>query len=347
MDSDRLGEESLVFGAITRGTAWVYGMVRRWVENLTLGLTLLIASCSSSDHPSASSTTTSPTQAAAAPQTMNESPRHETSPIVAESSEWSAEEALANLGDAQLGVSAAVRLAELTGAGGPYTSTPLQADFARKLRLVELGDGCFALGQVDSASERRLHDVLVMDSAGNVTRVNEGKKTGIEHRVDVRDPVRNVSDEVDPAKTSRIGSKRESGDASGGPFVLNVSRDSEVFPHLFIGPKSVFLAPRIDSPALTLKLPDSLRFELKEESLHSYLALILNREGGGVVEVARYNWDPFEAMFQGPAADKLPDPPGGRFELDVDASERLQPVGGEISDPDPVKPEKPVRKDPS
>jgi hypothetical protein len=53
--------------------------------------------------------------------------------------------------------------------------------------------------------------------------------------------------------------------------------------------------------------------------------------------VARYTWDPYELTFMGPAADKLPDPPGSRFEIDLARSPVLIPVGGEIGEPDPIE----------
>ena len=52
-----------------------------------------------------------------------------------------------------------------------------------------------------------------------------------------------------------------------------------------------------------------------------------------MTQVGRYNWDPYEIAFSGPQCDKLPDPPGGQYELDLEASLALIPVGGVIPEP--------------
>jgi hypothetical protein len=63
------------------------------------------------------------------------------------------------------------------------------------------------------------------------------------------------------------------------------------------------------------------------------------------IEVAMYRWDPDELAFLGPANDKLPDPPGGKFELDLKASRGLIPVGGDIPDaPQPPGAQPPNKK---
>ena len=54
--------------------------------------------------------------------------------------------------------------------------------------------------------------------------------------------------------------------------------------------------------------------------------------------VARYQWDPYERVFMGPAADALPDPPGGSFQVDLTASVGLIPKGGKIPEPQPLEP---------
>jgi hypothetical protein len=105
-----------------------------------------------------------------------------------------------------------------------------------------------------------------------------------------------------------------------------------------ICPSRVYVAGGPADPAIVLKSPPSLRFELRSQHGADYLALLLPCEGKAkAIEVARYEWEPFEMTFQGPACDKLPDPPGGRFEIDVQASAALQPLGGDIPPPDPVK----------
>ena len=56
-----------------------------------------------------------------------------------------------------------------------------------------------------------------------------------------------------------------------------------------------------------------------------------------VAAVATYKWDPYELVFVGPAVDALPDPPGGRFHIDVAASRRLEPMGGELPESRPIQ----------
>jgi len=95
---------------------------------------------------------------------------------------------------------------------------------------------------------------------------------------------------------------------------------------------------------------------LRSESGYPYVALLWrgssaaeDEEGKAgsaePVEVARYTWDPWELAFTGPLSDKLPDPPGGLFELELEQSEALIPVGGVIPEPPPIPPPGPKPKD--
>ena len=132
-------------------------------------------------------------------------------------------------------------------------------------------------------------------------------------------------------------------------LVLHVASDADVFPHLAMLPDRVLVIEDEVSTAVALEPEQSVRFELREQRGIPYVALVLlppdDRD-----EVARFVWEPYERVFMGPAADKLPDPPGGRFRIDLQASQRFVPMGGElpetrpVPEPPPDQPERPKRK---
>lgn len=120
-------------------------------------------------------------------------------------------------------------------------------------------------------------------------------------------------------------------------LVFYVSRDVEIFPHLLIGAGFVTNFAQRDRPAIMLKTGAGLRFELRTQNDYPYVGLMCP-QATPPAEVARYAWDPYEHTFAGPAIDKLPHPPGGKFEMDLEQSTGLQPVGGEIPEPTPNTP---------
>lgn len=318
-----------------------------------------LAGCDTGDQ---STNTSDSTPANASPPSKTvKAARPPKNPIDEESHDWTLAEALANLEEPELGLSAAVRLVRLADVHVPMLPDPLPVDAARKLRLTALSDSAYALGVRDDDNERVVRTPLLIDLEG---------------------------------KVSTPGDEGES-------FDLYVSRDGDVFPHLLIGSTMVMNAASPDEEQIRLKSTGSMRFEVRQENGVDYLALIhlggaeengeneeaaddetdglsavsgpdadenaggANDESGengdhpqdgepavaqvkasemgeaavvGPVEVARYQWDLFESMFMGPAADKLPAPLKGRFELDLEASAWLQPVGGEIGDPDAISP---------
>lgn len=112
--------------------------------------------------------------------------------------------------------------------------------------------------------------------------------------------------------------------------ILHIARDADVFPHLAILPDRVILIEDEPLPALMLQPGPAVRFELRTQDGFPYVALLLCADNR---EVTRYVWDPYEAVFTGPAADELPDPPGGKFSLDMEASPLLVPIGGQLPEP--------------
>lgn len=222
--------------------------------------------------------------------------------IAIESADWSRAEALGRLADEKSGISAAVRLVRLAEACPLCVPQEITDATAARLRVVQLSDTVWALGLADRRSERVLRAPVLIGADGEVTVVADG-----------------TEEEA---------------------LTLHVSPDADVFPHLLISPWRVLLAEVPPRLALTLKSPDIVGFSRKEQEGYAYVGLMLHGEQGWV-EVARYRWEPYELALAGPASDKLPDPPGGKFVLDMEASPLLIPEGGEIPEPDPIKQEPP------
>lgn len=246
----------------------------------------------------ASAPATQPASAAMAPAPSAITPR-----VVAESAEWERDEALANLSDAQLGLSAAIRLVRIAGVESPLLPTPLGEHDAARLRLAELHDGAYVLGECVADRDNVLRNPLLIQATGEVVLV---------------------------------------GDV--GDALLHLSRDPDVFPHVFLSPRQVILATHPDRTALLLKTTENLRFELRGDDGRDYLALVHAAPGSEPVEAAQYAWDPFEHTFSGPASDRLPPPASGFFVLDLDKCAALNPVGGEIAPPDPIKADEPQKQ---
>ncbi len=231
--------------------------------------------------------------------------------IAPPSVQWSREEACAKLPDPELGLSAAVRLVRLARVLPLCVPGELTDAWVRRLRLVSLSEETWALALADARNARRLHAPVVIAADGKVTLLADG--------------------------------------ADEEMLVLYLSADADVFPHLALLPDRVVLFREQAIDAITLAPDQRVRFELRRQGEYPYVGLVLPQAGpqpnpqagpsaGAPVEVARYSWDPFERAFAGPAADRLPDPPGGRFEVDLDASPGLVPMGGEIPETAPSKP---------
>jgi hypothetical protein len=224
-------------------------------------------------------------------------------PLLPESHTWTAAQAVERL-DNDAQLSAAVRLVRLADVQPLVVPDPLPPALAVRLRVVRLSAGHWALGCEDADDAKRLRSPVFIDAAGEVTLAAGG-----------------LEEEL---------------------AVLWLSDDGDVFPHLVAGPHWVALAKTPTQDALVLKSPLNVRFALAHKDGFPYVALVLPN-GKETPEVARYRWDPYENTFMGPAIDKLPDPPGGKFELDLEQSSGLQPVGGEVPEPQENVPPPPQR----
>jgi hypothetical protein len=219
--------------------------------------------------------------------------------IAPESRNWSKAEAAEKLADEQLGLSAAVRLVRLAGATPLCLPETLTDNQLEHLRLARLGTSRWVLGVTARDDVRRLRAPVLLSADGDVELLGEG-----------------VEEEL---------------------TVLYLAGQPDVFPHVAILPDRVLLTGDETEPAIVLEPDELVHFECRERNGYPYLALVLPRAAAAAAEVAAYKWDPSELVFVGPAVDALPDPPGGRFHIDVAASRRLEPMGGELPDTQPIQ----------
>ena len=293
------------------------GLRLRWLLPTLCCVLLTIDGCSSDDEPREPAAS-QPT-AKSTPPTPVEPPEPEPDPLLPESKAWSREDALAKLADEAARLSAAVRLVHLSQVAPLCVPDPLPPKIARRLRVVALSGSLWAIGLAAPDESRLLAPVLI-DAKGAVTLPLEG-----------------VEEEI---------------------ALLYVAQDAEIFPHLLIVPERVLTVGDELLVALVAKSPEGLLFELRHENAYPHLALIWHGPfamageespagTGEPVELARYNYDPYEFAFMGPLADKLPDPPGGLFELDLEQSQALIPVGGEIPEPPKFEPPRPAEGEPT
>lgn len=222
---------------------------------------------------------------------------------------WTAAAAVANLPDEKLGLAAAVRLVQLSEVQPLCVPVTLTDKAVARLRLVRLRDSLWALGLGHREDERRLHAPVLINELGKILQ-----------------PATETAEEL---------------------LVLYVSEDSQVFPHLLISPRRIEIVEDEIVSAVVLQTDEPVRFDLRRERGYPYIALVF-LSGNPPPEVARYTWEPYELVFLGPAVDTLPDPPGGKFRVDLQASLRLEPVGGELPEPEenPEPPVDPERRPP-
>ena len=245
-----------------------------------------------------------------APTTQPSAPQR-TPPAVLlapESHAWSQDEATAHLGDDKLGLSAAVRLVQLSEQQPLCVpESPTDALLGR-LRLVHLNRHYWALGLADRTVTDCLRAPVLITAAGDVEVLAD-----------------DVEEEM---------------------LVLHVSDDPDVFPHLVILPQTVLLVEAEITSAVALQPNDNVRFELRTQAGYPYIALLL-LHGEPDSEAARYLWEPYELVLTGPACDSLPEPPGGKLNVDMASSLRFEPVGGELPEPIPIPEPAPTSPVPS
>lgn len=121
---------------------------------------------------------------------------------------------------------------------------------------------------------------------------------------------------------------------------VHVSRDTNLFPHLALTDSRVWVLR--GEPALALA-GESLRGARFAHTLeHGRAQVELHYAAAGELQsIAKWLWDPLEGAFLGPLADELPDKPGVLWELDIDDSDYLIPVGGHIPKPKLERPNAP------
>ncbi len=222
--------------------------------------------------------------------------------IVPESANWSRMDALLLLADPKLGLSAAVQLIRLARAAPLCVPPELTDQTAAQLRVLPLADGLWALGVLDRRRPDVLRAPVLIGLGGCVYTVADG-----------------------PEEEAAA---------------LHVSKDADVFPHLLITPVRTWIVGAPPALALTRVHPADVGFAWGEDGGRPYVGLVLGGPAGPR-EVARYFWEPYELGFVGPAADVLPDPPGGQFSVGIDASPLLIPVGGVLPEPLPIEQEPP------
>jgi len=227
--------------------------------------------------------------------------------LTPEWSTWSREEAVARLAEERTALSAAARLVRLGGRAALCLPEALTDATVRRLRLLRLDERRWAFGLAEVQDERAIRAPLLIADDGSVMC-----------------PADDVAEEV---------------------LVLYVSADSDLFPHVVLQPDRVVLIGEEEvEPALVLKAGAGVQFALRRERGIPYVALVRSA-GPASDEIARYVWSPAALEFRGPAGGPLPDPPGGRFALDLSASGRLVPIGGDVPPPEPIRPRRPPPRD--
>jgi hypothetical protein len=254
--------------------------------------------------------------------------------LLAESADWTLETCLERLRSAgdddaeRARRSAAVRLVRLAKFSALAVPEPLPDEWGGTLHVAALADDRWCMG-VHGDGARSLGMPVLIDADGKVSS-----------------PASEAEEEA---------------------AQLFVSDDADVFPHVLLTPTRVVLIEKTPRAALVARTLGGARFDyLRREEKWPYIALVVPNRAAAAsstsapasaeasdgdaarpafVEVAMYRWDPDEQAFLGPGNDKLPDPPGGKFELDLQASKALIPVGGDIPDA-PAPPVVPVPKKP-
>lgn len=218
--------------------------------------------------------------------------------LAAGSEAWTQETAAANLAEPEFAVSAAIRLVQLAKTETPLVPDPLTDADVRRLRVLAVGTARFALGATVVDEPTTLRHPIVFSVDGAVVPV-----------------------EVDP-----------------NVALLRVSDEPTLFPNVVIGAERVIVLGENLAPGIVLEPNQPVTFGVRGSHTVPDLVLTCPAATDPNAVVARYEWDPYEQVFMGPAADALPDPPGGSFHVDLKASVGLIPKGGEIPEPQPLAP---------
>ncbi len=217
--------------------------------------------------------------------------------LAAGSDTWTRDTAYANLADTDLAVSAAIRLVRLAKLAPLCVPDVLTDDHIYRLTFVQFNEHLYALGLVVGSDRACLHAPILFRPEGVVEPVAVG-------------PLEEATR-------------------------LYLSADTERFPNVFVQPDRVSVLTEDGLTIAIILEPDpDVVFDLRvEDDLGRIVLLLADRP----VEVSKYLWDPWESAFIGPAVNRLPDPPGGSFYIDLEGSRMLVPMGGEMPEPEPIK----------
>lgn len=215
--------------------------------------------------------------------------------LIPDSHTWSREQAIAQLNDHRGARSAAVRLARL--AELDTLLLPAEPSEQQLLRLTvrSLGESGFVCGLGDRKDSRVVYAPFWVLASGDTRVLASG-----------------VGEEL---------------------LFVRVSEDTDIIPHVVVGPErvSVFDAGAL-RPAIVLGLAPEMRMDCAVIDDEPTVVLRWMGDRGAPV-VARYDWSAAEQAFVGPAAQTLAPPYAGRFEMDLELSELLEPVGGDMPAP--------------
>jgi hypothetical protein len=217
--------------------------------------------------------------------------------LPSEYTNWTVDKAAAKLADAATAKAAALRLIAIDGTSPACVPATLTDLTLTRFRVEFLGDR-YAVGIMDLADDARIHAPLFISKGGLISR-----------------PVTDLEEELS---------------------ILHISKDADLFPHVITTPRRVLLLDNLTVDAIVVKHPSAVLFRLGKRGEFSYISLVYAGDEGQRAEVGRYQWDAFSLMFQGPGCDKLPQPPGGLYELDIKRSHRLNPVGGTFPEAKPI-----------
>lgn len=301
--------------AATPGCDFARRAFCRLIESSLAGcallLTIVLSGC---DRPSGNNPapTTAPTSAPVSQAAKATGPTLQ--PLAPGATTWTREQAAQHLADEKLAVSAAFRLIQLAELVPSWAPRPLTVEAVERVRVRRLDEMRWVVG-LDAG--RFIREPLLLLADGSALELVN----------------------------------REEAEAT--EILISPNEDSS--PHLIVTPTRVLTLPQnTPQAALRLQTQGPAQFKLIDQGAYPQIALRVMDAAASqpidadAVVVATYRWDPLEGVFMGPASDKLPDPPGGRFAIDMDESPLLMPVGGDVGEaPEPVaeaNPQQPVER---